>query len=198
MDTFKPPGDDSSSDERPQLRRRVSTSGLATADGATAAARATRDPGEDGNEETQASATRFSSTSSNDGSSETAELRQEIECLEEVIDKLEDEKNALKMRLNEIEFFQKFQVGHCKRWLQANFDFDRKDSPDLLAGIFEDYLMQNDTLEPLPHQMIVKNSAKGRMRREKLVQQRTQRRGVKRDTKPGTSDELPVCRVWKL
>lgn len=197
MDTFKPPGDDSSSDERPQLRRRVSTSGLATADGAVAAARATQDPGEDENEETQASA-QFSSTSSNDGSSETAELRQEIECLEEVIDKLEDEKNALKMRLNEIEFFQKFQVGHCKRWLQANFDFDRKDSPDLLAGIFEDYLMQNDTLEPLPHQMIVKNSAKGRMRREKLVQQRTQRRGVKRDTKTGTSDELPVCRVGKL
>lgn len=185
MNTFRAPGDDSSEDEqRPQLRRRVSTSGLATLDATAAAAIETQDPGEDENEETQASA-RFSSTSSNESISEATELRQEIESLEEVVDRLENEKNALKMRLNEMEFFQKFQVGHCKRWLQSNFDFDRKDSPDLLAGIFEDYLMQNDTLEPLPHQMIVKNSAKGRMRREKLVQQRTQRRGVKRDIKPG-------------
>lgn len=118
-------------------------------------------------------------------SSEVAELRSEIESLEEVIERLAEEKQALRMRLNEVEYARNFQVGHCKRWLQANFDFDRKDSPDLLAGIFEDYLLQNDSFEPLPHQMIVKNSTKGRLRREKLVQQRSQLRGLKREAKPG-------------
>lgn len=127
-------------------------------------------------------------TPSPDSAELVADLRDEIEALEDALERVAAEKHALKMRLNEIEFVQKFQVGHCKRWLAANFDFDRKDSPDLLAGIFEDYLLQNDSLEPLPHQMIIKNSSRARARRDKLVQQRSQHqhlRGLKRDAKPG-------------
>lgn len=179
------PSVDRSAVGRPQLCRRVSAHDLLAPESATQTVEAPRQTKDDGDDKKK----------SNNPSNNTAELHQEIECLGQAIDKLEGEKNALKMRLNEIEYFQKFQVSHCKKWLQANFDFDRKDSPDLLAGIFEDYLLQNDNLEPLPHQMIVKNSAKGKLRRDKLIQQRTQRRGVKRETKSGKFDDAQaiVC-----
>lgn len=120
-----------------------------------------------------------SKTSNSPNDEVVAELRDEIEALEDALERVAAEKHALKLRLNELEFVQRFQVGHCKRWLAANFDFDRKDSPDLLAGVFEDYLSQNDNFEPLPHQVLLKNSARARTRRDKLVQQRTS--GLKRD-----------------
>ncbi|TMW63130.1 hypothetical protein Poli38472_002071 [Pythium oligandrum] len=110
-------------------------------------------------------------------------LEDEIETLEAVIQRLDQEKHALKMRLNEIQYHQKFNVNDCKKWLAANFDFDRKDTPELLAGIFENYLMQNDTLEPLPHQLMVKNSNRAQARREKLVHKRSQYRKEKDNKK---------------
>ncbi|GLD93254.1 hypothetical protein PINS_up001846 [Pythium insidiosum] len=101
-----------------------------------------------------------------------AELQEEIESLEAVVQRLDDEKQALKMRLNEVQYYQRFNVTECKKWLAANYDFDRKDTPKLLAGIFENYLLQNERLDPLPHQLMVKNSSRAQARRERQINSR--------------------------
>nr|CCA15292.1 AlNc14C10G1253 [Albugo laibachii Nc14] len=98
---------------------------------------------------------------------QTEELQEENQYLEEIIDQLESEKNALKLRLNETQYYDRFDVANCKKWLQGNFEFDRKDTPELLATIFESYLMQDDNVDVLPHQLLVKNSTRARNRREK-------------------------------
>ncbi|CCI46991.1 unnamed protein product [Albugo candida] len=103
---------------------------------------------------------------------QTQELQEENQYLEEIIDQLESEKNALKMRLNETQYYDRFDVIDCKKWLQGNFEFDRKDTPELLATIFESYLMQDDNVNVLPHQLLVKNSTRARNRREKRNLQR--------------------------
>ncbi|KAJ0411703.1 hypothetical protein ATCC90586_002087 [Pythium insidiosum] len=101
-----------------------------------------------------------------------SELQEEVESLEAVVQRLDEEKQALKMRLNEIEYYQRFSVSECKKWLAANYEFDRKDTPELLAGIFENYLLQNDRLDPLPHQLMVKNSSRAQSRRERQIHSR--------------------------
>lgn len=103
---------------------------------------------------------------------QTQELQEENQYLEEIIDQLESEKNALKMRLNETQYYDRFDVIDCKKWLQGNFEFDRKDTPELLATIFESYLMQDDNVNVLPHQLLIKNSTRARNRREKRNLQR--------------------------
>lgn len=117
------------------------------------------------------------------------ELQQDVQCLETVVARLEQEKHALKMRLNEIEFLKKFNVGDCRKWLSDNYDFDRKDSAALLAQIFENYLMQNEQqMQPLPHQLMVKNPYRKRARRTKamIMQSLTVRReSYRRERIPG-------------
>ncbi|RLN93465.1 hypothetical protein BBJ28_00003367 [Nothophytophthora sp. Chile5] len=143
--------------------------------------------------------TSFSGKSEQDNTSMAAvatveeDLREEIQGLEEIIDELDVEKRALQKQLNQVHYYQKFQVGDCKKWLQSNFDFDRKDTPALLAAIFEDYLLHNDDLEPLPHQLLIKNSTRAQNRRLKQVQDRSAAlRTAKRPevSNPGKSSQL--------
>lgn len=101
------------------------------------------------------------------------ELEDEVEALESVIERLDQEKHALRTRLNEVDFFKMFDFGDCKKWLTNNYEFDRRDTPELLAGIFENYLLQNDAFEPLPHQLLIKNSVRAQAKREKMVQGRS-------------------------
>ncbi|RLN87813.1 hypothetical protein BBJ28_00008064 [Nothophytophthora sp. Chile5] len=123
--------------------------------------------------------TSFSGKSEQDNASVAAvatveeDLREEIQGLEEIIDELDVEKRALQKQLNQMHYYQKFQVGDCKKWLQSNYAFDRKDTPALLAAIFEDYLLHSDDLEPLPHQLLIKNSTRAQNRRLKQVQDRS-------------------------
>lgn len=98
------------------------------------------------------------------------ELQDEVKSLEAVIRELEAQKFALTSRIEQIEYFKNFDVADCKKWLAFNFEFDRKDTPDLLAAMFENYLMQSDTLDPLPHQLLVKNSSKAQARRDRTLQ----------------------------
>lgn len=139
----------------------------------------------------------------NDQGTAISDMQKEIKSLEEIIDKLDREKRALKMRLNEVGYYRKFQAAHCRKWLQANYDFDRRDTPELLASIFEDYLMQNEELSPLPHQLIVKNSAKGQRRRQKLlVAQSPRPRKVRDTTKAGALSiralTSPMCLYYRV
>jgi hypothetical protein len=109
------------------------------------------------------------------------ELQDEVKYLNVVIDKLEAERNALSLRMQEVRYFDKFNVAACKKWLLANYEFDRKDTPDLLTAIIENCMLQNDQVDILPHQLLIKNSLKAQKRRERdAAKKKQQSRSYKR------------------